>query len=172
MTTTATPTAELVGTLIGQPTPAWILRAAADHIDTHGWHQGSLYGPEVVDDNHPSACALGGIHLASCFAPGQSEYGTGGTTITHVVNAAICVLGGYLTDTGRIDFVDDPDLATYEGLIGDWNDTAERTVTDVTAALRDAAEQWDRLHTDPSTPTRDTTTPTHAALTERASAPV
>jgi hypothetical protein len=38
---------------------------------------------------------------------------------------------------------------TDEGMIGDWNDEPERTITDVTTALREAADHWDRTHPTP-----------------------
>jgi hypothetical protein len=128
-----------------EPTPADLLRGAATYLHTHGWHQGALYNRAHNPDT-PPACAVGAIYLTGCGLP------VGGIDLFDVtdplghIRDALDALLGHLDGTDRpgdLDRLADQ-LVAYELRIGDWNDHADRTITQVTTALRDAADEWDR----------------------------
>jgi len=120
------------------PTPADILRHAALYLQRHGWHQGDMFtNPDLPT---PPACAQGAIRMAVCGSP-TIVYTTDTAT---QVDTALAVLADYLVLHGYLDPDDhDEDCDT---LIGDWNDTRDRTLTQVTAALLAAADDWQTHH--------------------------
>jgi hypothetical protein len=128
------------------PTPAGLLRGAATYLETHGWCQGTLYqaGPDMTA---PPACAVGALYITGCGRPAGAV-----ETVVLVdpdgrIRTALRVLTGYLADRHGVDtaWCDDKFVA-YEATIGDWNDADTRTLPEVTTALREAADEWDRIH--------------------------
>ena len=130
------------------PTPAVLLRGAATYVETHGWHQRSRY--DLRDDivATPPACAVGALCITA--------YGTALADLLHTPEPteaqwwalveALGVLAGHLTGHG-MPYVAPEDVDdVYEWVIGGWNDQPDRTLAEVTAALRAAADEWDRLH--------------------------
>jgi hypothetical protein len=125
-------------------TPAALLRAAADHLDTHGWQQGRLYHYGADRRLPPRACTVGALYLAA----------NGGRALTGCIDApsaelraAFRYLAGQLVASGQLD--PDPDgSGTWEGTLADWNDHPGRTAAEVTTALRAAARRWDDTHPD------------------------
>jgi hypothetical protein len=64
------------------------------------------------------------------------------------IHDALRAFAGHLGDVeGCVELEELHDqLVAYEATIGDWNDAGGRTLAQVTAALREAAQEWDRLH--------------------------
>jgi hypothetical protein len=127
-------------------TPARLLRAAADYIEAHGWHQGTLFN-RLTTTERPPACAAGALYFAG--------YGDAISEVhmllypRRVVLAAFRVFAGHLVDTDPT-LPNEPatdSLAAYEEVIGAWNDRDHRTAVEVTTTLRAAADQWERRHT-------------------------
>lgn len=134
---TVHPTHNPANPAAAQPTPASILRAAAQYIDRHGWHHGAYYLDPCA--NNTPACAIGAIRVAVCG---------------HRV-----ILGDVLADDERYRIAGAEIMfADYLGFypmnetrsprvsILDWNDDDWRTGIDVTDAMRRAADDWDRVH--------------------------
>jgi hypothetical protein len=136
---------ELVA-VTAEPIPADLLRGAATYLETHGWHQGALYDRRS-DASAPPACTVGAIYITGCGRPaGALETVAVGDPSGHI-RAALRVLAGYLTEkAGLREPWQIDQFVVYEATIGDWNDEPTRTLTDVTTALREAADEWDRLH--------------------------
>jgi hypothetical protein len=130
-------------------TPADLLRAAADYLDTHGWHQGAYY--DLGDDPlTPPACVAGAIRISYAGQPVGAADTPDLVDPRHHVRDAIAQLADHLDSAGglaglrRITY---PDRAVVDELyVGGWNDDPDRTITQVTTALRHAADQWDRTH--------------------------
>jgi len=118
-----------------EPTPADILRGAATYLTTHGWHQGDAFRRDTGQP-FPPACTLGAIHVAATGTTGSLNSSTDIFVLRHTeqVLAAYLELGLDLIDTDSFE------------LIADWNDESDRTTEQVTAALNDAADDWDRIH--------------------------
>ncbi len=118
-------------------TPADILRAAALYIERHGWTQWLYYNRDATDGPFPPACAIGGIRIA--------VYGdTTGLAASPADNALVAGTQRHLAAHLDPDFyVTEYDAAD---VIGDWNDEGGRTAGQVIAALRAAADEWDRIH--------------------------
>jgi hypothetical protein len=117
------PAAELV-------TPATTLRAAAMYLDQHGWCQGGYY-EQTGRGIMPAACTVGAIGMV-CYgsqvdAPAQHFDHPG--------------WGDFETAVADIDryLIVEHDLDVYS-----FNDAKGRTAEQVTAALRQAADEWDR----------------------------
>jgi hypothetical protein len=125
------------------PTPADLLRGAADYLETHGWHQGAVYnrrGHPIT----PPACAMGALYLVAYGDLFTAENVGYEVEMTPAVRDALRLLSAHVVDTtGRYP---DHDFAEYRTVIGDWNDDDRRTITDVTTALRTAADTWDTVH--------------------------
>ncbi|WP_203935608.1 DUF6197 family protein [Planosporangium mesophilum] len=121
-----------------EQTPAQTLRGAALYLERHGWIQGDYYRPDATGP-FPPACAVGAIRMAAfgsritdddCIAAEMRDHAR-----------AIDVLVDFL------DLTDPPPWDTY----GDpspftWNDVPGRTADEVTATMRGAADDWDRMH--------------------------
>ncbi|MDQ1677779.1 MAG: hypothetical protein QOC93_2923 [Actinomycetota bacterium] len=133
-------------TLVGaEPTPADLLRGAAAYIEAHGWHQGALYN-RVENPDTPPACTVGAVYITGCGLPVAAIDMIAVTDPLGHIRDALHALLGHLDGTDRpldLDRLEDH-LVAYELHIGDWNDHADRTITQVTTALRDAADEWDR----------------------------
>jgi hypothetical protein len=115
------------------PTPADVLRRAADHIDRHGFNQGSYY--DNPTGPHPAACAAGGIAIASFGEPVPMPE-IGEYPGPELYSRALGWLQSYL----------DANLGTYRGEpigVYSWNDSPDTTGIDVTDMLRAAADAWD-----------------------------
>ncbi|MEV0396917.1 DUF6197 family protein [Polymorphospora rubra] len=127
----------------GDITPADLLRNAAVYLERHGWQQGFLLGLGF-DTPYPPACALGAIRMA---ATGNAD-----DVITTTIPAddytacllAQAILANHLEPD--YDHTNDIEADLNFEVISDWNDDTERTANDVTTALRDAADTWDRQH--------------------------
>jgi hypothetical protein len=131
----------LTGQRTAGQSPAHLLRSTADYLQVHGWHQGDLYDLSVADA-HPPACVLGGIYHA---AVDIRERGCKGVCCPSPdVPATFRALASYLVDTGRVERNQYPLPGNEDGVIGNWNDELDRTVTDILTALREAADRWER----------------------------
>jgi hypothetical protein len=125
-------------------TPAVLLRAAADHLDSHGWQQGRLYHYGTDPGRPPRACTVGALFLA---AGGRRARLGRIETPAAELRAAFRYLAGHLVDSGQLDLdQDQDDPCTWEGALADWNDHPGRTTGEVTTALRAAARRWDDTH--------------------------
>jgi hypothetical protein len=130
-------------------TTGQLLRAAADHLDTHGWLQGAYY--DLGDDLlTPPACVAGAIRISYAGQPVGAADTPDLVDPLHHVRDAIAQLADHLDGAGglaglrRITY---PDRAVVDELyVGGWNDDPDRTITEVITALRHAADQWDRAH--------------------------
>jgi hypothetical protein len=128
-------------------TPADILRGAARYLEIYGWHTGALYPdpkPTTTTKTRPGnlfppACALAAIRTATCGRVVRLHESL--TTDEKLTTAAAeKAFLGYLDTSFAGDDDHVPDA------IADWNDENDRTLTDVVTALRDAATDWDRIH--------------------------
>jgi hypothetical protein len=131
-------------------TPAGVLRDAADYIEAHGWHQGSLYDWLTdADVTLPPACAAGALYHVGWGYDRPTDWVEESLHPRRTVTfAAFRLLAGYLVDTGAttVPLPHAEILAAYEEVIGGWNDHDDRTITEVTQTLRGAADEWDRIH--------------------------
>ncbi|SCL16755.1 hypothetical protein GA0070616_1107 [Micromonospora nigra] len=129
-----------------QVTPADLLRCAALYLRRHGWHQGTYYAP--TDTLTPPACAAGAIGIACA-----------GHTVEHFSQLDPDTLADYLTAMAVfVDYLDafapvfhldeDGYLIDEHTSPYSWNDDPARTAKQVITALEDAADEWNRLHTD------------------------
>jgi hypothetical protein len=117
-------------------TPAVTLRAAATYMDRYGWCQGGYYeqtGRGIL----PAACIVAAIGMV-CYgyqvdAPAQNFEHPGWGDF----EAAVAYLDRYLAARYGLDDNGLP-VEAYS-----FNDTRGRTAEQVTAALREAAHQWD-----------------------------
>jgi hypothetical protein len=121
-------------------TPAVILRCASKYLQRHGWHQGDMFAN--AGRPKPAACALGAIRMAVCGGP-DTNYTQDEADL---MNAAVRAFAGLLIAWAEPDpdevRTDDP-----SDVVADWNDDAGRHPSHVIAALVDAANRWDQLHT-------------------------
>jgi hypothetical protein len=125
------------------PTPADLLRGAADYLETHGWHQRAVYDRRG-DSATPPACAMGALYLVAYGDLATADDVGYEVDLTPAVRDALRLLSAHVVDTtGRYP---DHDFGEYQTVIGDWNDEDRRTITDVTAALRAAADTWHLVH--------------------------
>jgi hypothetical protein len=128
-------------TAAAEATPADLLRGAAAYLNTHGWYQGGFYDPFHTDP-FPPACALGALRMAA-FGRDDALADLHHTDPTAAIaRAARTLLAGHVDP----DFSPGGETSSID-IVGDWNDHQTRTATDVTTALEDAADEWDRLHT-------------------------
>ncbi|MEV7232299.1 hypothetical protein AB0M79_35660 [Polymorphospora sp. NPDC051019] len=124
-------------------TPAELLRNAAVYLDRHGWHQGFLLDLDA-DTPYPPACAMGAIRMA---ATGNADDVTTATIPADDYTACLiaqAILANHLEPD--YDHTTDIEADLNFEVISDWNDDTERARDDVTTALRDAADIWDRQH--------------------------
>jgi hypothetical protein len=139
---TSTPAADV--------TPADILRNAARYLHRYGWTQGDFFNTTLTGGPaFPPACATGAITMAVYGHPtdprgNDPEY----DDRADLCNRAMRCLDHFLS-TG--DYVTDPDpfgrvCPSPIEVVTDWNDEEGRTLDEVTAALTDAADQWDTTH--------------------------
>jgi hypothetical protein len=113
-------------------TPAVTLRAAARYLDRYGWVQGSYYdGTATVFT--PSCCLVGALGMV-CY---------GGPVDAPALNHDDPGFGEF---HDAYEYLDLYLLARYELVAYEFNDARGRTADQVTAALRAAADEWDRHH--------------------------
>jgi hypothetical protein len=111
-----------------------ILREAANYIARNGWFQEEHFGPSK-HRSKPPACALGAI----------SQVIDGGLSTVWSFGAENLDRSVYLqAEEALADHLGIPIDGDYT--IGHWNDEPWRIVSDVTTALRGAADEWDRTH--------------------------
>jgi len=114
------------------PTPADVLRRAADHIDRHGFNQGSYYdNPSATS---PAVCTDGALRIAAYGEPIATVSDTDAEYATY--NTAHKWFSDYLY----------ANLGTHEGQpigVHAWNDSPHTTGADVVDTLRAAADAWD-----------------------------
>jgi hypothetical protein len=125
------------------PTPADLLRRAAGYLDTHGWHQGATYDLRS-DSATPPACATGALDLVAYGDLVTADEVGYEVDLTPAVLAALRLLSAHVVDT--TGGYSDHDCGEYRTVVGDWNDDDGRTITDVTTALRAAADTWELVH--------------------------
>ena len=129
-----------------EPTPADVLRAAAAYIEAHGWHQGARYDLRGEITSTPPACAAGAICTAA--------YGSALVDLLHTpeptparwqcAQDALYTFATYLPGNDSLARpAPEEEYELYEWVIGGWNDRPDRTLTQVTTALHDAADQWE-----------------------------
>jgi hypothetical protein len=127
-------------------TPAGVLRGAAAYLQTHGWHQGARYDLRGEITATPPACAAGAIYTAA--------YGCALADLLHTPEptpdqwqSAQDALYTFATTLPGYDSLRRPspeeERELYDAVIGGWNDRPDRTLTQVTTALHDAADQWE-----------------------------
>lgn len=99
-----------------------LLRRGADYIDEHGWIRGKFNSGGAV-------CAIGA--LAECS--GERFYGFPGSGVTY---QAIKKLHDHL----GLDAPWKDDAFSVGNAVADWNDGSKMTASEVTAAMRAAAD--------------------------------
>ncbi|MFI5491355.1 hypothetical protein [Actinoplanes sp. NPDC051859] len=122
-------------------TPAVLLRCAALYLQTHGWTQGEVFD-YLATDTFPPACALGAINTAAygrCLLTASDDT----TSFDHDGWGVIPALRVF---AGSLDPDYDPFQTSAVDVIGQWNDTPDRTLDQVVQALTEAADDWDLAH--------------------------
>ena len=114
------------------PTPADVLRRAAEHIERRGFNQGTYYSD--LTSEHPAACADGAIRIAA--------YGEPVSTLSRhdPQHADYSAAFDWLSDYVHAN------VGTFEGYpigVQAWNDSPATTGADVVDTLRAAADAWD-----------------------------
>jgi hypothetical protein len=126
-------------------TPGDVLRAAALYLERHGWTQWLYFDRTTTDSPFPPACMLGGIR-AAVFG-GTDGHATDSVGYDHpdavLIRATQQHLAVYLDPEFAFNI---ERISGATDVIGDWNDAAERNAATVITALRDAADDWDRIH--------------------------
>jgi hypothetical protein len=133
--------------------PADTLRGAARYLELHGWVQNGYYWPDNTTA-FPSACADGAIGMAAFGGITTCPSREGENPHFRDYNRAFHYFSDYLRSTGwkpscdawcgtGNDCLCDPDQAE---IVFDWNDDDTRTVDEVLAALRAAADEYDWQH--------------------------
>lgn len=111
-----------------------VLLEAAEILETRGWCQGNYIDPKTG-----SCCTVGALMLA---AGGQDKRFDGGRGVTFdgveggPMKRQLC----YDAEKVLIETVLERDHSWFTGVLN-WNDWSARTVQQVTAALRTAAER-------------------------------
>jgi hypothetical protein len=113
-------------------TPAVTLRAAASYLARHGWCQGAYYD-QTATVFTPAACTVGALGMV-CY---------GGPVDAPALNYDDPGFGDF---DAAYEYLDLYLLDRYELVAYEFNDTRGRTADQVIAALRGAADQWDRIH--------------------------
>jgi hypothetical protein len=121
-------------------TPGDVLRGAAAYLRRHGWIQGEIFDV-LVTGPFPPACAIGAINMAAhgrCTLTADDD-----TTDPDDVDAltAMRIFAAYLDP----DY--DPWATSCIDVIGDYNDDRSRSADEVIDALRDAATDYEAMHT-------------------------
>jgi hypothetical protein len=124
-------------------TPADTLRAAALYLEHHGWTQHTLYNLEKLI-TFPPACAIGAITIAAYGRPTDEPGNTADPSFRDYMRA-FDALEDHLDAEGLTDPQPDDDPSLPWGAPV-WNDTPGRTADEVIAALRAAADAWERPH--------------------------
>lgn len=136
-------------------TPASVLRAAAGYLLHFGWYQGDLFdldalvAAEDYDRATPSACALGGIHMAVLGTPALDRWQPGQA---ERFDAAVATLADHLILAYQVAGPDAAEVLAEDSpsglwqVVSGWNDDGERNASQVIAALYGAADEWERLH--------------------------
>jgi hypothetical protein len=118
-----------------EPTPADLLRAAVHRLNAVGWRQGS--------GTHNCADPLTPHRMCAAEAISHGNHPATNQAIRELVGHLIAT--GYLDDPGPDEDIGDPgaeDLCR----VWDFNDDPDRTLPEVLAALKGAADAWDRRH--------------------------
>ena len=113
-------------------TPAVTLRATALYLDRHGWCQGSYYD-QAATVFTPAACLVGALGMVCYGGPVDAPALNYHDPRFGEFDAAYAYLDRYLLDR-------------YELVAYEFNDARGRTADEVIAALRSAADEWDRTH--------------------------
>ncbi len=121
--------------------PATVLRNAAEYLEANGWIQSEYF---ASDADMPAACAMGAIQYT---VVGRAVDVSGDDfVVSPDADKQICavdrvarVLATYLVGEG----FDPPDRYGQDA-VAVWNDHFGRTATEVTAAMRRAADWYDR----------------------------
>jgi hypothetical protein len=139
------PTQNPVSPAYDGPTPADTLRGAALYLERHGWTQGDYYDYSDTDGTGsgltPKACAHGAIAIAAYGSPVEIP-----SHANRAERPDFAVAAAIFDDYIRVvvaPTTDDPD--DLAGIW--WNDADGRTATEVIAALRAAADDYDRATT-------------------------
>jgi hypothetical protein len=112
-------------------TPAELLNAAADRIQTYGWIRNSMYADTDTAPFESACCADGALWLSAGFDPYDAHKGCYNAPGAELVVEAETVLAERLGN--------DRDASYARGLIFCWNDGAETDSAEVVAKLREAA---------------------------------
>jgi hypothetical protein len=122
-------------------TRAQVLRDAALYLQRHGWHQGDFYATTTnTATPTPPACTDGAVRCALFGGPTTAI----SQDQLRALERVLGVLAGYIHQ-----FVyDNPDRPVDPPhlIVSDWNDDDARTADDVITTLREAADNWDRIH--------------------------
>ncbi|MGH3712840.1 MAG: DUF6197 family protein [Micromonosporaceae bacterium] len=114
------------------PTTADVLDRAADHIERHGFNQGTYYDNAAAEC--PAACTAGAIAIAAYGYPAWiPEYVTGWGHAEYT--DAFEWMQGYLA--ANLDRYAGQSIGVYA-----WNDSPHTTGMDVVDTLRAAAAAW------------------------------
>ncbi|GAA2714031.1 hypothetical protein ACFY2R_12950 [Micromonospora olivasterospora] len=131
----------------GTVTTADLFRMAALYLRRHGWHQGTYYA-NTTDTPTPQACAVGAIGMACAGRRADHFYGLDFDTQV-VFRQTVGVFTAYLDDHEPICAIDEDGFLIDEHTSPfSWNDDPGRTAEQVITALENAADEWDRLHTE------------------------
>lgn len=118
-------------------TPADVLRAAADWFEEDPARWGQEW---YLDPKTGCRCTLGAI--AYVVHPDDKDCDPQYVKVA-VAKEAVAALEDYLlNEVGFVRNFSDPDV-DFGPYVGDWNDAPDRTVADVVAALRAAADRAD-----------------------------
>jgi hypothetical protein len=117
-----------------EPTPADILRGAALYLERHGWTRFVYFDGTRPT---PAACAQGAIVIAAYGQATDSPYNMN-VPERRLFAHTIDFFDDYLRGTT------DPEDDDYNATV--WNDNPTRTVAEVIAGLRAAAEAWEHSH--------------------------
>ena len=132
-------------------TPADTLRGAALYLIRHGWFQGDMFDLSDPEVAFPPACGLGGIRMAVF---GRTDIDADALTPEHAdaFDHAVTALADHLVLSGAVtaDVSDSVAVSQIgsdarEELVADWNDDPSRIGSHVIAALKGAADEWDRF---------------------------
>lgn len=108
-----------------RPELADVLDKAADHIDTVGWWQGSLYNDTYKPVTARPVCAMGAINMALYGTPQFPPLARRENYETYQVADLL-----------------KPRIGNSE--LSDWNDAEGRTQAEVTALMRETAAELRR----------------------------
>ncbi|MFY1675064.1 DUF6197 family protein [Plantactinospora sp. WMMB334] len=128
-------------------TPAVILRCAARYLELHGWIQDSYHQPNTTDP-FPPACAVGAISMAiyGYRDAVPSDRTTALSAAWRLLERTIRVLDNHIDATEDLPGELDGDTPYGDPVSYGWNDLPCQTRERVIAALRTAADDYDRTH--------------------------